>query len=135
MSEENVEIIRECTRRWNSGEAAGSIMGDVCHADLIFSAPEGWEATGPVEGWEAIAAEFDRFRAAYPEQGFTDVDVVADKADWIVCEGVWKVDRSASGMMGAAEGALAVRFKENRIAEWHFRWNRDDALEAAGLSE
>jgi hypothetical protein len=31
--------------------------------------------------------------------------------------------------------AIAIRVKEARIIEWHNRWNRDEALEAAGLSE
>jgi hypothetical protein len=40
-----------------------------------------------------------------------------------------------SGLATHFDVVVAVRLKERRIIEWHSRWSRDEALEAAGLKE
>ena len=47
----------------------------------------------------------------------------------------WHVPGAGSGISTHFDVATAVRVKESRFIEWHNRWTRAEALEAAGLSE
>jgi hypothetical protein len=69
------------------------------------------------------------------ESRFTDVNVVADDGDWVVVECRWEVRGAESGIKTHFDLAIAIRVKEALIIEWHNRWSRAEALEAAGLSE
>jgi hypothetical protein len=55
--------------------------------------------------------------------------------DWVVVAFQWRVRGEGSGIETQLGVATAVRVKEGRIIEWHNRWSRAEALEAAGLQE
>jgi ketosteroid isomerase-like protein len=132
MSEENVEIVLEYFRRAeaNGVEDVAALM----HPEITATAVPGWPEPGPFVGRDAAIAEGERL-SDWGEIGFTDINVVADERDWVVVAYRWHVRGAGSGIATHFDVATAIRVKDGRLIEWHNRWSRDDALEAAELSE
>jgi ketosteroid isomerase-like protein len=132
MSQENVEIVLESLRRAEANDVEGSAA--LMHAEITATAAPEWPEPGPFVGRDAALAEIKRL-TDWGENRFTDIDVVADEGDWVVAAYRWHVRGAGSGITTHFDVATAVRVKEGRIIEWHNRWSRADALEAAGLAE
>jgi ketosteroid isomerase-like protein len=132
MWQENVELVLESLRRAEANDLEGSAA--LMHPDISGSAVRGWPEPGPFLGREAVLAETRRL-LEWGENRFTDIQVVAHEGDWVVVAYRWQVRAEGSGIETQFDVASAVRVKEARIIEWHNRWSRAEALEAAGLSE
>jgi ketosteroid isomerase-like protein len=132
MSQENVEIVLESLRRAEAKDVEGSAA--LMHPDITATAVRGWPESGPFLGPDAVLAETKRL-VEWGDNRFTDINVVSDEGDWVVVAFRWQVRGEGSGIDTRFDVAAAVRVKEARIIEWHNRWSRDEALEAAGLSE
>jgi hypothetical protein len=61
------------------------------------------------------------------------VDVVADRAGWVVLTFRWEAQGVRSGAAAVTQMAASFWVKDGRISEGRFRWKREEALEAAGL--
>jgi ketosteroid isomerase-like protein len=132
MSRENVEIVLESLRLAEANDEEGGAA--LMHPEITATAAPGWPEPGPFVGRDAALAEIKRL-TDWGENRYTDIDVVADEGDWVVVAFRWHVRGSGSGIPTHLDVVVAVRVKEGRIIEWHNRWSRDEALEAAGLSE
>jgi ketosteroid isomerase-like protein len=132
MSEENVEIVLENLRLAEADDIEG--VAALMHPEVTSTAVSGWPEQGPFVGRDALLAEIKRL-LDWGENRFTEIDVVADEGDWVVVAFQWHVRGKGSGLATHFDVVAAVRLKERRINEWHSRWRRDEALEAAGLSE
>jgi ketosteroid isomerase-like protein len=132
MSQENVEIVLEFLRLAEAVDVEGAAA--LMHPEITGTAAPGWPEQGPFEGRDAALAEIKRL-TDWGENRITDIDLVADEGDWVVVAYRWHVRGAGSGIATELDVAAAVRVKEGRIIEWHNRWSRDEALEAAGLSE
>jgi ketosteroid isomerase-like protein len=132
MSEENVEIVLEYLRGVEANDIEG--VAALMDPEITATAVPGWPEPGPFVGRDANLAEIKRL-TDWGKSRFTDIDVVADEGDWVVVALRWHVRGAGSGISTHFDGAVAVRVKEGRAIEWHNRWSRDGALEAAGLSE
>jgi ketosteroid isomerase-like protein len=132
MSQENVEIVLEYLRRGEANDLEG--IAALMHPDISGSAARGWPESGPFLGREANLAEAKRL-LEWGENRFTDIQVVAEEGDCVVVAFRWQVRGEGSGIETRFDVVAAVRVKEARIIEWHNRWSRTEALEAAGLSE
>jgi len=130
MSRENVEIALEALRQF----VEDGPDPDRWHEDGLLTAPDGWPEPGPFRGKAAINTQFERLVRDYSEFGFSDVEVIAESEDWVVIAFRWHTRGTLSGVAGAAEMAVAFKLRAGRFAEAHYRWQRQDALEAAGLS-
>jgi hypothetical protein len=64
----------------------------------------------------------------------TDVEVIADRASWVVVTFAWEVEGDRSGADTVASLARPTESRTGR-SEAHFRWMPEQALQAAGLSE
>jgi ketosteroid isomerase-like protein len=132
MSQENVELVLEYLRLAEADEVEG--VAALMHPEITSTAVSGWPEQGPFVGRDAVFAETKRL-TDWGESRFTDIEVVADEGDWVLLAFHWHVRGAGSGMETHFDVVVAVRVKEGRVIEWHSRWNRDEALEAAGLSE
>jgi ketosteroid isomerase-like protein len=132
MSQENVEIVLESLRRAEANDLEGSAA--LMHPDISATAVRGWPEAGLFLGQDAVLAETKRL-TEWGENRFTDIQVVAEEGDWVVVAYRWQVRGEGRGIETRFDVAAAVRVKEARIIEWHNRWTRSEALEAAGLSE
>ena len=131
MSQENVELVLEALRRDpNEVEAWAALL----HPEITATAAPGWPEPGPFVGRDAVLAETKRL-TEWGENSFTDIEVVADQGDWVVVAYRWHVRGGGSGISTHFDVVTAIRVKEGRFIEWHNRWSRAEALEAAGLGE
>jgi ketosteroid isomerase-like protein len=133
VSKDNIAVVLEGIRLFEAFDFDG--MARLWHADVRITGPEGWPERGPFEGRDAVAGQFRRLAADWGKQSISDVDVVADRAGWVVLTFRWEVQGVRSGVATATQMAAAYRVKDGRISEGHFRWKREEALEAAGLRE
>ncbi len=133
MSQSNVEIFLESIRRVEADDIDG--FADLLHPEIRSTAVRGWPEPGPFVGRDAVIAQSKRNWAEWEEHRVTDLNVVADEGDWVVAAYRWRVRGAGSGIETHVDVAVACRVKDDRIIEWHYRWSRDEALEAAGLQE
>jgi hypothetical protein len=132
MSQENVEFV---LRRFQEFEVDHGPNPESWHEDGVLTAPNGWPEPGPFKGREAIMAQFGRLVGDYSSVRSTEVEVVADSEDWVVMAWHWHTRGAQSGIAGVWEMSAAFKVEDGRFREAHYRWERQEALEAAGLSE
>jgi ketosteroid isomerase-like protein len=132
MSQENVELVLEGLRRAEADDVES--FAALMHPEIVGTAAPGWPEPGPFVGRDAVLAELKRL-TDWGESRFTEIDVVADEGDWVMVAYRWQVRAAGSGITTHLDVAVAVRVQGGRIIEWHNRWSRAEALEAAGLSE
>jgi hypothetical protein len=132
MSQENVEFVLEGFRLAEANDLEA--IAARTHLEVRGSAVRGWPEPGPFVGRDAVLAETKRL-IEWGENRFSDFEVVADEGDWVVVAYRWHVRGAGSGIETDFDVASAVRMKDALVIEWHNRWNRDEALEAAGLRE
>ena len=133
MSQENVEIAWESFRRFDPDDMKE--WAALWHPESRATAAEGWPEQGPFVGRDAVVRQFERIYADWSEYQFEEIEVAADSEDWVVATWSLRTRGAASGLETQVDLAVALRVQEGRIIEGHFRWNRDEALEAAGLRE
>jgi ketosteroid isomerase-like protein len=132
MSEENVAIVLAAFQRFDESRRPDP---GLWHEDGFLTAPDGWPEPGPFKGREAVMRQFERLIDDYSASYSTDVEVIAQKDDWVVVAFRWHTRGAKSGIASTWEMAVAFRLKDERFIEGHYRWERQEALEAAGLSE
>ena len=134
MSKENVEIVREANAAFNRGDLAAFL--EYCTDDVDFRAAEGaLDDHGPIQGKDAVRAfmqdwldMFDEFRAEPVEL----IDAGEDKVIAVVrISGRAKLSGVETDMTYAELSTL----REGKVARSRQFFTRDEALEAAGLSE
>jgi ketosteroid isomerase-like protein len=130
--EENAEIVIEVSRRLDAEEFEEA--EPFWHPDCRVTAPEGWPEPGPFEGRDAVFEQFRLIVAGLEEHSFDDLEVLADRDEWVVVSYSWKVRGAESGAGIASRMAAAYGFEEGRIKQVHFCWTPEEALEAAGFS-
>ncbi|MEK6272991.1 MAG: nuclear transport factor 2 family protein [Actinomycetota bacterium] len=132
MSQENVEFV---LRRFEEFEADGGPNPESWHEDGVLTAPDGWPEPGPFKGRAAIMRQFERLVGDFSDFHSTNVEVIAEADDWVVIAFRWHTRGAQSGIAGTWEMTAAFRLKDGRFIEAHYRWERQEALEAAGLRE
>jgi hypothetical protein len=132
MSQENVEFVLDHLRLYEAND--WDEIAARTHPEIRGTAVRGWPEPGPFVGREANLAEAKRL-LDWGEIRITDINVVADEGDWVVITFRWGGRGAGSGIETHLDLAVAIRLKDELVIEWHNRWNRDEALEAAGLSE
>ena len=129
MSEENLEIVRETFRLFN----ADDLDGLRAHLDprIAMWGPEGWPEPGPEHGHDGVVRQFERLGADYDQRGSELLELI-DAGEWVVGHFRWNTRGRASGIATTAEMWFVYRFREGKIVEIRYFWEREDALAAAG---
>ena len=128
-----MEIVLEAFRRFDSDDLTE--FAALWHPESRMTPVEGWPEPGPFLGREAIVRQFERFAAEFSEKRFEEIEVAVDSGEWMVVTWRWCTRGEASGIETQIDMAGAFRVQDGLIIETHFRWNPDEALEAAGLEE
>jgi ketosteroid isomerase-like protein len=132
MSGENVEIVQRIFDRWAAGDFAAGLT-DLA-PDVVFTVrhpfPEAVETTGYegireymrgfLDNWVSYAVEARELQAA---------------GDIVVAEAVQRGEGKASGIQMEQEFFMLFTFRGSKIVRIESILERDEALEAAGLSE
>jgi rhodanese-related sulfurtransferase len=128
-----VEVALAASRRFEANDMTG--FGALLDPDVSATAAAGWPERGPWIGANALVTQLERIRAEWSEHHIAQVEVLAEQGEWVVIEYSWEAEGATSGMDTVFEVAGAFRVRNGLIAEAHYRWNRAEALKAAGLSE
>src|SRR5262245_3610418 len=133
MSEENVAKVRAIWEALNRGdiEEAFKYASDDFVADWSSSeAPE----SGVYRGRDAVKAGFERTREVWSEMEYFETEMI-DAGDQVVRVGGVRARGGASGAEVSAQGAQVWTFHGGTPISVRLYQSKEEALEAAGLSE
>jgi ketosteroid isomerase-like protein len=133
MSEENVKTVRK---------AAAAVAGDLdawteyCTDDIDYRAVEGApDDHGPIHGKDALRAYVQDWQDTFDDLTSEPVELIDAGEDNVIA--VIRISGRAklSGVEADLTYAALYTLRDGKIARGREYWTRDEALEAAGLSE
>ncbi|HSJ18294.1 MAG TPA: nuclear transport factor 2 family protein [Solirubrobacterales bacterium] len=133
MSQENVEGMRRSTDAYNRRDLDGTLEKWASDAVLDWSNSVGVEA-GVYRGHTEIRAFWQRFLAAWDEVRLEIVEPVEIGDDVLVVENVAYL-RGRDGIEVQARSAWLIAYRDDEVTLFTLYQTRQEALEAAGLSE
>ncbi len=134
MSQENVEIVRGSTDAYNRRDLDGMLETWAKDAVVDWSNARSFDA-GVYRGHGEIRAFIERFYAAWDEVRAEIVYGPVELADdLLIAENVTYM-RGRDGIEVQARSAWLITFREGKQTSLTLYQTKQDALEAAGLSE
>jgi ketosteroid isomerase-like protein len=133
MLQENIEIVRRSTDAYNRGDFDGMVENWAPDAVVDWSRSRGVEA-GVYRGLDEIRAFMQRFGAAWDEVRLEIEDPVEIEDDLLLTENVAYL-RGRDGIELQARSAWLITFRDGKQTSLTLYQTKQDALEAAGLSE
>ena len=133
MSEENVEIVRRAYAAFNRGDPDG--LGEVISADCVmdWSQSQGPDK-GVYHGLEGAAGWIAAIREAFEEFELVPSEYIGSGDRIVVPTRVTGRGRG-SGLVVDASGTTLWEIQNSRVDRLVLYQSREEALEAAGLSE
>ena len=122
-------MVRETVRLLNAGDLDG--LRQLLHPEIAMWGPTGWPESGPMVGPDAVVRQFERIGEDFEER-HSEIVELTRAGEWVVGGLLWHTRGRGSGIESTAELWFAHRFREGRIVEIRWFWERDDALGAAG---
>jgi ketosteroid isomerase-like protein len=134
MSQENVEIVRRATAAYNRRDLDGFMANWAPDAVVDWSSSRGPDG-GVYRGHDEIGAFVQRFFEAWDEVRIEFVDDPAEiEDDLLIAENVTYM-RGRDGIAVEARSAWLITFRDGEQASLTLYQSKQEALEAAGLSE
>jgi len=131
MSEENVAIAVAAFEAWNRGH--WDAFGALHHRDIVLVTPEGWPEPR-MEGWEAMRRQFLRLKDAWSDERI-EIDAVEDAGANVLVDWRWITSGKFSGIPSDTAFISVSTVRGGLITQVEYFFDRERALEAAGLSE
>ena len=134
MSEENIEVLRRAAGLFNERGIAGTVTAELFADEVEFHEPPEQPAPRSAYGREEVRQLFGEFDAAWAEHKTEPGEFRALDDERVL---VFSVERfkGRDGIAIDAPGAAIFTVRDGKIVEWQAFWDRQSALEAAGLSE
>ena len=134
MSKENVQIVRDAVAAFNRGDLDAWL--EFLSDDIDYRAVEGaLDDAGPIQGKEAMRAfvqdwldMFDDFRAE-------PIELIEVGEDKVIAVGRISGRAKLSGVETDLTYAELWTIRDGKVARGRQYWTREEALEAAALSE
>jgi ketosteroid isomerase-like protein len=133
MLQENIEIVRRSTDAYNRGDFDGMVENWAPDAVVDWSRSRGVEA-GVYRGHDEIRAFAQRFLATWDEFRLEIDDPVEIEDDLLLTENLAHL-RGRDGIEVQARSAWLIRFRDGKQSSLTLYQTKQEALEAAGLSE
>ena len=133
MSEENIEKVRRTVAAYNRGDVEGALEEWASDAVWDWSKGHGFDA-GIYRGRDEIRGFWHERLAAFEEIRIELVDIQEIEDDLLIVENMGYV-RGRDGIEAQARSAWIIRFREGEQTRLTLYQTREEALEAAGLSE
>ena len=134
MSEENVKTVRNAAEAFNRGDLdtwAGYVAEDIDY-QAVEGAPDDH---GPIHGKDAVRAYVQDWQDTFDDFVSEPVELIDAGEDDVVA--VIRISGRAklSGVETDLTYAELWRLRDGKVAWGRQYWTREEALEAAGLSE
>jgi ketosteroid isomerase-like protein len=137
MSQENVEIVRRAFEEFTRG-GWEPLFGTFWAPEIVWDfSPADIAGLGIYEGYDEVRSFFEDWFNTFPfDEWEQELDDVIDCGDEVVVALTRQRGRgSASGASVELQYAQVITFREGKIVRSVVYTDRDQALEAAGLSE
>ncbi|MGI8460567.1 MAG: nuclear transport factor 2 family protein [Solirubrobacterales bacterium] len=134
MSEENVEIVRRAVDEFNESGYDGFGKSDLVADDVEFHEPPEQPAPRVAQGGEEVRKMAKEFDSAWAEHKSEAEEIRAVDADRVLLVSVEHF-KGRDGIEVEAPFAAIFTLRDGKIVRWQAFWDRQTALEAAGLSE
>jgi ketosteroid isomerase-like protein len=137
MSQENVELFRRAFEEFTQG-GWEPLVGTVWAPEVVWDMSRaGIAGLGVYQGYDELRSFFEDWFGTFPfEQWEQELDDVIDCGGEVIIALTRQRGRgAASGVNVELEYAQVITFREGKIVRTTVYTDRDEALEAAGLSE
>jgi ketosteroid isomerase-like protein len=134
MSQENVENVGDAAAAFNRGDL--NTWWEYWAEDIDYRAVEGApDDHGPIQGKEAMREYVQDWLDTFDDFRFEPVEITDAGKDKVIA--VIRISGRAklSGVETDLTFAILYTIRDGKIARGREYWTRDEALEAAGLSE
>jgi ketosteroid isomerase-like protein len=133
MSQDNVELVRRGTDAYNRRDLDGILEDWAPDAVVDWSHSRGFDA-GVFRGHDEIRAFWQRLLDAFDEVRVELVDPVEVEEGLVVAENV-AYQRGRDGIEVQARSAWLIAIRDGETTSFTLYQTKQEALEAAGLSE
>ena len=134
MSDENVEIVRRAVEEFNERGFDGVGDSDLVTDDFEFHEPPEQPAPRVARGREEVRKLGGEFDAAWEEHQSEPQEIRAVDADRVLLVSVEHF-KGRDGIEVEAPFAAIFTLRDGKLVRWQAFWDKQNALEAAGLSE
>jgi ketosteroid isomerase-like protein len=134
MSEENVKAVRDAAAALNRGDL--NTWSEYCAEDIDYRAVEGAiDDRGPIRGRAAIRAYMQDWFDTFDQLKGEPLELIDAGENQVIA--VLRISGRAklSGVETDLTYAALYTIREGKIARGREYWTREEALEAAGLSD
>jgi ketosteroid isomerase-like protein len=134
MSQENVEIVRDAAAAFNRGDLDAWL--EYWTDDIDYRAVEGaLDDRGPMHGKDAVRAHFQDWLDTFDDLKAEPLELIDAADEQVVTVLRFGGRAKLSGVEADLTYAILYTLRDGKIARGREYWTRDQALEAAGLSE
>jgi ketosteroid isomerase-like protein len=133
MSEENVESVRRITDAQNRGDRAAWLANT--RPDVVMIPAREWPENAPIRGAEAIWDFYGEVGGTWEAGSFELAEIIDSGADAVAANLRRQTRGKASGVGVDFNYWVVTTHRKGKTARIEWFSNRDEALEAAGLSE
>jgi ketosteroid isomerase-like protein len=144
MSQENVEIVRRAFEIFNryretdlsraERDEAFEAFADLATTDFVYVEPPEWPGAGVYQGLDEYREVLEGFFEALSEMT-AEIEETFDAGAQVVVFVRWRARGTASGAELEMKPGQVFTLRNGKIAKQEVYLDRDQALEAAGLSE
>ncbi len=129
MSQENVEIVKATFRGWEDAGVEG--MLPLFHEDIEYLP---MEERGAINGHDPMREYFERWMEPWDEFQIEPTEF-RERDDYVFNGVAMKARGRGSGVETKMEYWQVWLFRDGKVLRWEEYLDRDEALEAVGLSE
>ena len=134
MSQENVELVRRGFEAFAQG--GPDAMGDFWADDIDYRAVEGaLDDRGPMHGKDAVRAHFQDWLDTFDDLRAEPLELIDAADEQVVTVLRFGGRAKLSGVETDLTYAVVFTIRGGKIARAREYWTKEQALEAAGLSE
>jgi ketosteroid isomerase-like protein len=134
MSEENVKTIREAAETFNRGDL--DAWAEYFTDDIDYRAVEGApDDPGPIHGKDAVRAYARDWQDTFDEFRSEPVELIDAGEDKVIAVNRVSGRAKLSGVETDLTYAALYTLRDGKVVRGREYWTREEALEAAGLSE
>ena len=134
MSQENVEIVRDAVVAYNRGDLYTLLA--YCADDIDYRAVEGaLDDRGPIHGKDAVRAYFQDWLDTFDDLKAEPLELIDAADEQVVTVLRFGGRAKLSGVEADLTFAGVYTLRDGKIARGREYWTKEQALEAARLSE